>query len=140
MFQNPSPEQLAALLKSAHTIAVVGLSDNPSRESYGVAARMQQRGYRIIPVNPNVTEVLGERAYPDLESLPPNVQVDIVNVFRRSDALMEVVASAVRLGAPVIWAQQGVYDEEAAKLAHHHGKVMVMDCCIAVAHSLYVRT
>ncbi|WP_419670165.1 CoA-binding protein [Alicyclobacillus macrosporangiidus] len=128
---------MARILKEAKTIAVVGLSDNPARDSYAVAQQMQRRGYRIIPVNPNVTEVLGEKAVAKLPDI--REPVDIVNVFRRSDALKAVVEEAIEIDAPVIWAQEGVYDEEAAALAQAHGKTIIMDRCIAVMHSLYVR-
>ncbi|MDQ0189565.1 CoA-binding protein [Alicyclobacillus cycloheptanicus] len=137
MFQNPSNEAIASILKNAKTIAVVGLSDDPSRESYAVSAEMQRRGYKIIPVNPNVQEVLGERAVASLADLPE--PVDIVNIFRRSEALPDVVREAVNTSAPVIWAQQGIYNEEAADIARAHGKTMVMDRCIMVMHSLFVR-
>ncbi|MDI3256794.1 MAG: CoA-binding protein [Kyrpidia sp.] len=136
MFTNPGDDQLREILQRARTIAVVGLSDNPERSSHSVSAQMQKRGYRIIPVNPALAEVLGERAYPSLLDIPE--PVDIVNVFRRSDALPDVVREAVQLSAPVIWAQEGVYNEEAADIAAKHGKIMIMDRCIAVAHSLLI--
>lgn len=136
MSGNPSPAQIKKILQSAKRIAVVGLSDNPERESYLVSKEMQQRGYKIIPINPNVDEVLGEQAFPSLHNLP--VEVDIVNVFRRSDALPEVVREAVQLSAPIIWAQQGVSHPEAVEVAETNGKTLIMDLCIAVAHSIYV--
>jgi predicted CoA-binding protein len=137
VFSNPPQEQLREILQSAKTIAVVGLSANPDRPSHHVSAEMQRRGYRIIPVNPGLESVLGEKAYPSLLDVPE--PVDIVNVFRRSEALLSVVQEAVQTSAPVIWAQEGVYDERAADLARQHGKVIVMDCCIAVMHSLLVK-
>lgn len=137
MFQNPDNETIGDILKQAKTIAVVGLSDDPNRESHAVSAEMQRRGYRIIPVNPNVTEVLGERAYANLAELPEDV--DIIDVFRRSEALPDVVREAVNTSAPVIWAQQGVFSEEAADIARAHDKTMVMDRCIMVMHSLFVK-
>lgn len=137
MFTNPTGEELGRILKSAKTIAVVGLSDNPDRESYAVSAEMQRRGYKLIPVNPNVEEVLGEKSYSSLQEIPH--PIDIVNVFRRSDALVSVVEEAVTTSAPTIWAQQGVFSEEAADLAEQHGKTMVMDRCIMVMHSLYAK-
>lgn len=133
MFKNPSNEALCDILKEAKTIAVVGLSDNPARESYGVAREMQRRGYRIIPVNPGVQSVLNEKAYPSLADVEE--PIDIINVFRRSDALKDVVLEAVETSAPVIWAQLGVYDEEASQIAASSGKTMVMDACIKVVHS-----
>ncbi|MCL6453120.1 MAG: CoA-binding protein [Alicyclobacillus sp.] len=135
MFHNPSNEALGQILRDARTIAVVGLSANPDRESYLVSAEMQRRGYRIVPVNPRVTEVLGEAAYARLTDIP--FPVDIINVFRRSEALPDVVREAVQTAAPVIWAQLGVYNEEAAEIAAAHGRTMVMDRCIKVMHSLY---
>ncbi|QSO49432.1 CoA-binding protein [Alicyclobacillus mengziensis] len=138
MFQNPSNNEIRDILTSAKTIAVVGLSDNPERESYAIAKEMQKRGYKIVPVNPNVTEVLGEQAYPSVTAIPH--PVDIVNIFRRSEALPQVVQEAVQTSAPVIWAQQGIYNEEAAKIAKSAGKTMVMDRCIMVMHSLFVKS
>jgi predicted CoA-binding protein len=137
MFSNPIPDEMRTILKNAKTIAVVGLSDNPSRESYAVSAEMQRRGYRVIPVNPNIDSVLGEKAYANLKDI--SHPIDIVNVFRRSDALLEVVEEAIQTDAPVIWAQQGIFDEKAATVAMDHGKKVVMDRCIMVMHSMYVK-
>jgi uncharacterized protein len=137
MFSNPSNEDFRNILRSAKTIAVVGLSDNPDRESYAVSREMQRRGYRVIPVNPNITEVLGEKAYRSLGDIKE--QIDIIDIFRRSDALKAVVEEAIQTTAPVIWAQQGVYDEEAADIAEQHGKTMVMDRCIMVMHSMFAK-
>lgn len=135
MFENPSADEYRRIFENAKAIAVVGLSDNPARTSYQIAAEMQRRGYRIVPVNPTIEQVLGETSYASLKEIP--FPVDIVNVFRRSEALKGVVEEAVQLSAPVIWAQQGVFDEEAAELAGDHGKTMVMDRCIKVMHSQY---
>ena len=99
-------EQITELLKSAKTIAVAGLSDSPMRTSYGVSEYMQSQGYRIIPVNPQITESLGEKAYATLSEVPE--KIDIVNVFRRSEFVPEVVEEAIRLGVPAIWMQEGV--------------------------------
>lgn len=137
MFQNPSDEVITDILKRSRTIAVVGLSDNPERDSYAVAREMQKHGYRIIPVNPKLDEILGEKCYAKLSDIPE--PVDIVDIFRKSEALKSVVEEAVKLSAPVIWAQEGVYDEAAADIAKAHGKTMVMDRCIKVMHSLFVR-
>ncbi|MCF8564535.1 CoA-binding protein [Alicyclobacillus tolerans] len=137
MFENPSQSEIREILKHAKTIAVVGLSDNPDRESYAIAKEMQKRGYKIVPVNPNVSEVLGEKAYPTLQAVPH--PVDIVDVFRRSEALVGVVEDVVQTNAPVIWAQQGVYSESAAELAKANDKVMIMDRCIMVMHSILVK-
>jgi len=120
------------LLRAAKVIAVVGLSSDEMRPSYGVAAYMQRAGYRIIPVNPNETEVLGEKAYPRLEDVPE--KIDIVDVFRRSIFVRGVVDAAIRVGAKAVWMQEGVVDEEAAKLARQAGLDVVMDRCILKDH------
>lgn len=124
------------LLKQAKTIAVVGLSSKPDRSSFGVSAYMQQQGYKIIPVTPVETEVLGEKAYPRLEDVP--VEIDIVNVFRRSEYVPDIVDSAIAVGAKAIWTQLGVVHEDAAGTAAEAGLTVVMDRCIAVEHRLRV--
>ena len=120
------------LLRSSKTIAVVGLSGSRMRASHGVSEYMQRAGYRIIPVNPNETEVLGERAYPDLDAVPE--PVDIVNVFRRSEAVPEIADAAIRIGAKAIWMQEGVAHPEAAAKAQAAGLKVVMDRCILKEH------
>jgi uncharacterized protein len=120
------------LLRSAKTIAVVGLSSRRSRPSYGVSEYMQSMGYRIIPVNPNETEVLGEKAYSSLEEIPD--RVDIVDIFRRSECVPEIVAAAIRVGARGIWMQEGVVHEDAASQAREAGLEVVMDRCILKEH------
>jgi predicted CoA-binding protein len=120
------------LLRSARTIAVVGLSSKPWRPSHGVAEYLQRAGYRVIPVNPNETEVLGEKAYPNLEAVPE--KVDIVNVFRRPEFVPEIVEAAIRIGAPAIWMQEGVVNEAAAERARQAGLLVVMDRCILKEH------
>ena len=124
--------KIAELLRSAKTIAVVGLSDRRMRPSYGVSQYMQSVGYRIIPVNPNITEVLGEKAYARLEDVPEHI--DIVDVFRRSEYVPEIVESAIRVGAGAIWMQEGVVHEQAAKRASEAGLTVVMDRCILKEH------
>lgn len=125
-------DPLTDLLKRAKTIAVVGLSDNPLRPSHGVSAYMQTQGYRIIPVNPQVNEVLGERAYASLLEVPD--KIDIVNVFRRPEFVGEVVDQAIRLKVPVIWMQEEVINEEAAEKARKAGIWVIMDRCILKEH------
>jgi hypothetical protein len=125
-------ETLRLALLSARTIAVVGLSDRTSRPSYGVARYLQSQGYRIIPVNPNVREVLGEQAYPDLISVQD--PVDMVNIFRRSDKVGPTVDEAITKGVQIIWMQVGVVDEEAARRAEEAGITVVMDRCAMVDH------
>ena len=120
------------LLRSAKTIAVVGLSGTRWRPSYGVSEYMQSVGYRIIPVNPKETEVLGEPAYATLEDVP--VPVDIVNIFRQSQFVPEIVDAAIRIGAKGIWMQEEVVHEDAARKAREAGLEVVMDRCILKEH------
>lgn len=137
---NPSgaaADPIAALLKTARTIAVVGLSSKRHRPSYGVAEYLQSVGYRIIPVNPNESEVLGEKSYPSLEAIPE--KVDIVDIFRRSEAVPEVVESAIRIDAKAVWMQEGVIHPEAAEHARQAGLAVVMDRCIFQEHRLRFR-
>src|ERR1700680_444422 len=123
-----SSDPIAEILISAMTIAVVGLSSNPQRPSYGVSKYMQAVGYRIIPVNPNETEVLGEKSYARLEDVPE--KIDMVNVFRRPQYVPGVVESAFRVGAKSVWMQEGVMHEAAAGRARQAGLEVVMDRCI----------
>ena len=123
---------IAELLGSARTIAVVGLSSRRSRPSYGVSEYMQAHGYRIIPVNPQESEVLGEKAYPDLDSVPG--PVDIVDIFRRAEYVPEIVEAAIRVGAKAVWMQEGVVHEDAAARARAAGLTVVMDRCVLKEH------
>ncbi len=125
-------DPIADILKKYKTIAVVGLSSNPMRASYGVTEYMQGEGYRIIPVNPNEKEVLGEKSYARLEDVPE--KIEIVNVFRRAEEVLPVVESAIRVGAKVVWMQMGIENEEAAAKARAAGLVVVEDACILVEH------
>jgi predicted CoA-binding protein len=125
---------IEALLRQIRTIAVVGLSPNPFRPSHGVAEYMQRHGYRIVPVNPGHTVILGERCYPDLEAVPE--PVDLVNVFRRPEQVPPVVEAAIRIGAPALWLQEGVIHEEAAARARAAGLFVVMDRCLLKEHRL----
>jgi hypothetical protein len=127
-----SADVILELLKKYKTIAVVGLSSNPMRPSFGVTEYMQGEGYRIIPVNPNESEVLGEKSYARLEEVPE--QIDIVNIFRRVGDVPPVVESAIRVGAKVVWMQQGIENEEAAERAQMAGLVVIEDACILVEH------
>jgi predicted CoA-binding protein len=120
------------LLRNAKTIAVVGLSNRRSRPSYGVSEYMQSKGYRIIPVNPNETEILGEKSWASLEEIPEHV--DIVDIFRRPECVPEIVDSAIRIGAKGIWMQEGVVHDEAAGKARAAGLEVVMDRCILKEH------
>src|SRR6266853_2086401 len=126
-FTQPGADTILEILKKFKTIAVVGLSSNPMRPSFGVTEYMQGKGYRIIPVNTNETEVLGEKSYPRLEDVPE--KIEIVNVFRRAEEVPPVVESAIRVGAKVVWMQMGIENEEAAAMARAAGLVGVEDAC-----------
>lgn len=128
---------IGEILNSARTIAVIGLSGKRYRPSYGVAEYMQRAGYRIIPVNPNETEVLGEKCYPDLDSVPE--PIDIVDIFRRSEYVPEIVEAAIRKGAKAIWMQESVVHEGAARRAKEAGLAVVMDRCILKDHRRLLR-
>jgi uncharacterized protein len=120
--------EMTALLRTAKTIAVVGLSSNPMRPSFGVSRFLQRQGYRVIPVNPNETEVLGERAYASVKDIPD--QIDIVDIFRRPARVPEVVDDALAKGARCIWMQEGIVNDEAARKAEAAGLQVVMNRCI----------
>jgi uncharacterized protein len=122
-------QAITDLLALAKTVAVVGLSDKQYRASYGVAEALQSSGYRIFPVNPNVSEVLGEKCYARLEDVPE--KIDIVDIFRRSEFVPEVVGAAIRIGARAVWMQEGVEDEQSAERARRAGLFVIMDRCIA---------
>lgn len=125
---NPSPDEICKLLREVHTIAVVGLSPNSARPSFGVAKALQSFGYRIFPVRPLLDEVLGEKAYLDLESLPE--LPDIVEVFRASEHVPAIVDSCIKLGIKKLWLQDGIVHEEAALRAQQAGMTVVMDRCM----------
>lgn len=127
-FINPTPEQICALLHQVRSVAVVGLSPQPARPSFNVAKALQGFGYRIIPVRPMVEEVLGEKAYPDLESLPE--MPDIVDVFRASEHVPEIVDSCIKLCIKNLWLQDGVIHEAAALRAQHAGITVIMNRCM----------
>jgi predicted CoA-binding protein len=133
-FRNPDRETIRALLKQARTIAIVGLSDDPHRPSYGVARGLQNFGYRIIPVNPALDAVWGERAVPDLDHLGdvlrPGERVDVVDVFRAPQYVDEIVEGCIRLGLPALWLQEGVVNPAAARRAEDAGLTVVMDQCM----------
>jgi uncharacterized protein len=129
-FQNPSREEIKNILAAAGAIAVVGLSDNPERTSHMVSEAMQQRGYTIIPVNPNAETILGQKSYAALLDVPQ--PIDIVNVFRRSEQVVPIAEEAVKAGAKVFWLQLGIYNEEAARICQEAGMTVIMDRCIKV--------
>jgi predicted CoA-binding protein len=130
-------DAIGEILKSYKTIAVVGLSANPERPSYGVTEYMQKAGYKIIPVNPNEREVLGEKSYARLEDVPE--KFEIVDIFRRAEEVPPVVESAIRAGAKVIWMQLGIENAEAAEKARAEGLIVVEDACILVEHRKRLR-
>jgi len=132
MTTSVSSDPIADVLRSARTVAVVGLSDNPLRPSHGVAAYLQAQGYRIIPVNPNISEALGEPAYPSLLDVPE--KIDIVDIFRRSEFVEEVVDHAIQLKISAVWMQEEVIHEAAASKARQAGIFVVMDRCILLEH------
>ena len=134
-----SNDVIADILKNYKTIAVVGLSSNPRRPSFGVTEYMQSAGYRIIPVNPNETEVLGEKSYSRLEDIPKSHHIEIVDIFRRSDDIPPVVDSAIAVGAKVVWMQQGIENQNAAAKARAAGLFVVEDACILIEHRLRLR-
>lgn len=132
MKNNSSDSIMRQALQTAHVIAVVGLSDKPSRPSYGVAKYLQAQGYRIVPINPNLAEVLGEQAYPDLIAVP--FDIDLVDIFRRSEMVAPHVDEAIEKGAKTIWMQIGIRDEEAAQRARDAGLQVIMDRCTKIEH------
>ncbi|MGH2681591.1 MAG: CoA-binding protein [Actinomycetota bacterium] len=122
--------ELRSLLGEAQVVAVVGISSKPQRPSHDVASYLQEHGYRIVPVNPNETEVLGERAYPSLLDIPPELSVDVVDVFRRAEHAPDVARDAVAIGAKVLWLQEGIVSQEAARIATEGGLDVIMGVCI----------
>ena len=134
MRENPSDDVLRKLLSEAETIAIVGASSDPDKPSHGIMLKLQHAGYRVIPINPKETEVLGERAYGSLEEVPD--PVDIVDVFRRPEDTPPLADGAATIGAKALWLQQGISNEEAARRAEAHGLLAVMDTCIGVTHAL----
>jgi uncharacterized protein len=134
MHTNPSDDELKQLMASASTIAVVGASSNPERASNGIMQKLQRVGYRVIPVNPRETEVLGERSYPSLSDIPE--PVDIVNVFRRPEYTPPIADEAVKIGAKALWLQSGISNDEAAARASAGGLMVVMDTCLGTMHAV----
>jgi predicted CoA-binding protein len=128
----PDDEELGSILNTAKTIAVVGLSSNPERYSFEVASYLKAKGYRVIPVNPHETEVLGETAYPSLEDVPE--AIDVVDVFRRPEETPEIARQAVAVGAKVLWLQSGIVNDEARVIAEDGGVQVVMGVCIMTTH------
>ena len=130
-------DRILELLKKAKTIAVVGLTDDPSKPSYGVSQYMQSNGYRIVPIHPKLSKVLGERAYPSLSEAAKAEKIDLVDVFRRPDAVPAIVDEVLALGIPALWLQETVVHEEAARKAREAGVLVVMDKCIMKEHAAH---
>ncbi len=124
--------ELRGILKSAHTVACVGVSSNPAKESYGIFQYLAEAGYRMIPVNPTTPEILGRPSYPDVPSIPE--KVDLVQVFRKPQDVPDVVEQAIKAGAKVVWMQEGIVNEQAAKRAEEAGLKVVMDRCMMKTH------
>jgi predicted CoA-binding protein len=129
---NDHDRKMRDIFTSAKTIASVGLSSNPEKESYGVALYLKEQGYRVIPVNPTATEILGERVYPNLSAIPE--KVDVVQVFRKPEDVPPVVEEAITIGAKVVWMQEGIVNYEAAQKAEEAGLQVVMDACMRATH------
>jgi predicted CoA-binding protein len=120
------------ILLATKTIASVGVSSNPGKESYGIVQYLKSQGYRVFPVNPTADEILGEKSYPDLESVPE--KIDVVQVFRKPEDVPPVVESAIKIGAKTVWMQEGIVNEEAAQTAREAGLQVVMDACMRATH------
>lgn len=131
---HPTNDHIKKILQASKTIAVVGLSNKKDRTSYQVSEAMQKRGYKIIPVNPKIDKVLGEQAYASLTDIPD--QIDIINVFRRSEHILPIAEEATKIDSPVFWMQQGIVNEEARTLLTANGKTVIMDLCIKVMDSV----
>ena len=125
-------EMMKEILDSTETIASVGLSGNEEKVSHWVAVYLQGKGFRVIPVNPTTDKILGEKSYPDLESIPE--KIDVVQVFRRAEDVPPIVESAIKIGAKVVWMQEGIVNEEAAQMAREAGLQVVMDACMRATH------
>ena len=134
MHTNPPDAEITQLLTGATTVAIVGASGNPERASYGIMQKLQSVGYKVIPVNPRETEILGERSYPSLSEVPQTI--DIVDVFRRPEDTPAIAEEAVKIGARALWLQTGITNQEAASIAKAGNLMVVMDACIGTLHSV----
>jgi uncharacterized protein len=130
----PTDAQLREILTRARTVAIVGLSDKPEKDSHEVARYLRSQGYRVIPVNPAVAEVLGEKSYPSLSAIPKEIRVDIADIFRRSDQVVPIAKEAVRRGIPVVWMQLGIENAEAGSIVREAGGVDIENLCIMSQH------
>lgn len=132
-----SPDQVKQILLDTKTIAVVGMSTRADRPSHDVPKYLQEHGYRIIPINPNAQEILGEKAYPNLSAIPREIQIDTVQIFLRSEDVLPVAQEAIQIGAQVIWMQEGVRNEQAAVRAEEAGLQVIQDRCMRAAHRFF---
>jgi len=132
------PHTIQSILLRAKTVAIVGLSPNELRASYFVGYYLRRHGYRVVPVNPREPEILGERSYASLSEIPPELQIDVVDVFRASAAVLQIAEEAVAIGAGALWLQYGVFSEEGAQIAMNDGLDVVMDRCMKVEHARYL--
>lgn len=132
-----SPDQVKQILLDTKTIAVVGISSRPDRPAHDVPKYLQEHGYRIIPVNPNATEILGEKVYPELGAIPKEIPIDTVQIFLHSEDVPPVVEAAIQIGAKVVWMQEGVHNDAAAKRAEEAGLKVVQDRCMRAAHRFF---
>jgi uncharacterized protein len=132
-----SPDQVKQILLDTKTIAVVGMSTRPDRPSHDVPRYLKEHGYRIIPINPKASEILGEKAYPTLTAIPASEHVDTVEIFLRSENVPPVVEEAIKTGAHVVWMQEGIRNEEAARRAREAGLLVVQDRCMRAAHRFF---
>jgi predicted CoA-binding protein len=131
---NPSDKEIYELLVTTKTIAMIGASSNPERTSHGIMKKLQSVGYRVIPVNPNEAEILGEKCYASLKDIP--VKIDLVNVFRKAETTVPIASEAINIHAKALWLQLGIVNEETAAIAKQGGLTVVMDSCIAVMHAI----
>jgi len=131
---NPSDKEIYELLVNTKTIAMIGASSNPERTSHGIMKKLQSVGYRVIPVNPSETEILGEKCYASLKDIP--VKIDLVNVFRKAETTVPIASEAINIHAKALWLQLGIINEETAAIAKQGGLTVVMDSCIAVMHAI----
>ena len=131
---NPSDKEIYELLVNTKTIAMIGASSNPERTSHGIMKKLQSVGYRVIPVNPNEAEILGEKCYASLKDIP--FQIDLVNVFRKAETTVPIASEAINIHTKALWLQLGIINEETAAIAKQGGLTVVMDSCIAVMHAI----
>jgi predicted CoA-binding protein len=132
-----SPDQVKQILLDTKTIAVVGMSTHPDRPSHDVPKYLKEHGYRIIPINPTASEILGEKAYPSLAAIPPGEHVDTVELFLHAEDVPPVVEDAIKIGAKVIWMQEGIRNDEAARRAQDAGLLVIQDRCMRAAHRFF---